>query len=213
MNEQQLPPLAELDDWQLQDDDQDIRGWPLLSPTGERLGVISRMLVDRDRERVAAVVLDNGQTIPVEQIDILEDRVVMAGGVVDRDVSGGDVVNEERVPIVEESLVVGKREVERGHIRVRSRVVESPVQEQVSLRAEHVEIERRSVDQPVSHADAVFGDRTVEMTATSEEAVVGKEAHVVEEVVISKDATQRSETIKDTVRHTEVDIEDGGTRR
>jgi stress response protein YsnF len=46
------------------------------------------------------------------------------------------------------------------------------------------------------------------MEERSEEAVVSKEARVVEEVVIHKDAEQRTETISDTVRRTEVDVED-----
>lgn len=207
-----LPTLVELDDWQLVDDDQDIRGWPLLSAEGDRLGVIGRMLIDRDNERVAAVVLEDGRTIPVEQIDILEDRVVMAGtatGAMLTDATlVGDTSAEQRIPIVEENLEVGKRVVDRGHIRVRSRVVEVPAEAQVTLREKHVEISRREIDEPVRDADAFFRDRTVEMTATSEEAVVAKEARIVEEVVVRKDADQRIETIEDTVRHTEVDIQD-----
>lgn len=206
----QLPTLAELDDWQLEDNDQDIRGWPLENKAGDRLGIVSRMLVDRDRERVAAVVLEDGSTVPVERIDILSDRVVLNDAVLQAASPVGGAVAEERIQLAEESLVVGTREVERGHIRVRSRIVETPVQEQVTLREEHVEIARRSVDAPVSDADALFRDRTIEVAATAEEAVISKQARVVEEVVVSKDASRRVETISDTVRHTEVDIQDGG---
>ncbi len=49
------------------------------------------------------------------------------------------------------------------------------------------------------------------MEEIDEEAVVGKTARVVEEVGIRKDATERTETIRDTVRSTKVDIEDGRT--
>src|SRR5215217_653171 len=71
----------------------------------------------------------------------------------------GNVVEEERIPIVEEELRVGKREVERGGARVRSYIRETPVTEQVTLREEHVEVERRPVDRPVtgSTADATAG--------------------------------------------------------
>jgi uncharacterized protein (TIGR02271 family) len=116
---------------------------------------------------------------------------------------------EERIPIVEERLAVDKREVERGGARVRSYVVERPVHEQVSLREEHVSIERRPVDQPLSAADDAFRDRELEVRETAEEAVVAKEARVVEELVVRKDQDQRTETIDDTVRHTEVDVDDG----
>ena len=121
----------------------------------------------------------------------------------------GDAGNEQSIPIVEESLRVGKREVDRGGVRVRSYVVETPVSEQVSLREENVSVERRRVDQPLSAADGdAFRERTIEMTETAEEAVVAKDARVVEEVVVRKDVDNRTETVNDTVRRTEVEVDD-----
>ena len=111
------------------------------------------------------------------------------------------------IPIVEEELVVGKREVDRGNVRVRSFVREVPVSGQVQLHEENVHVERRPVDRPLSDADT-FRDRTIEMTEVNEEAVVGKTARVREEVVIRKDVGDRTETVSDTVRKTEVEIED-----
>jgi uncharacterized protein (TIGR02271 family) len=123
--------------------------------------------------------------------------------------SAGPAQGEERIPIVEERLQVGKREVNRGRVRVRSYVVETPVQEQVALRQEHVEIERRSVDRPLTDADqALFQERTIEATESSEEAVVAKEARVKEELVVRKEAEERVQTVQDTVRRTEVEVED-----
>ena len=119
--------------------------------------------------------------------------------------SGG---TEEVIPVVEENLVVGKRDVSRGGVRVRSYVSETPVHEQVRLRNERVNVERRSVDQPLSAADGdAFRERSISMTATGEEAVVGKNARVVEEVVVSKTAEEHVEEIDDTVRKTEVEID------
>ena len=59
---------------------------------------------------------------------------------------------------------------------------------------------------------SAFQDRTIEMQAPSEEAVVGKEARVVEEIGVRKEATERVETVRDTVRHTEVEVEDTRTQ-
>jgi uncharacterized protein (TIGR02271 family) len=115
---------------------------------------------------------------------------------------------EERIPIVEEQLRVGKREVSRGGARVRSFVVETPVHEQVRLREERVTIDRRPVDAQATDADALFQDREIEVTETAEEAVVAKEARVREELVVRKDARERVEDIEETVRHTEVEIDD-----
>lgn len=115
---------------------------------------------------------------------------------------------EVTLPVMEEELRVGKREVERGGVRVHSRVTEKPVEETVTLREETVHVERRPADRAVSEADmAAMRDGTIEMTETSEEAVVSKQARVVGEVVVSKDVTQREETVRDTVRRTDVDVE------
>lgn len=129
-----------------------------------------------------------------------------------RDTSVGrsdmDRTGKTAIPVVEEQLKVGKRLVERGGVRVFSRVVETPVNESVNLREEHVSVERRPVDQPLSTADAAaFKDQTIELRETAEEAVVQKSARVVEEVVVGKEVTQRKQQISDTVRHTEVDVQ------
>jgi len=112
------------------------------------------------------------------------------------------------LPVVEEELQVGKRQVERGGVRVQTTVEERPVEEQVQLREEHVHVERRPVDRPITDVDmAAFKEGTIEMTETAEEAVVNKRARVIEEVVIDKDVQERTETVRDTVRRTDVDVQ------
>ncbi len=115
------------------------------------------------------------------------------------------------IPLVEERLTVGKREVKHGRVRIRSCAVETPVEEQVRLREEHVHVERRAVDRPATDADRLFEERALEATETAEEAMVQKEARVREEVTLRKEATERTETVHDTVRRTEVEIEDDRT--
>ena len=56
---------------------------------------------------------------------------------------------------------------------------------------------------------ALFQEREIEVTETAEEAVVAKEARVKEELVVSKTAEEHVETVQDTVRRTEVDIDRG----
>jgi len=115
---------------------------------------------------------------------------------------------EVRIPVVEEDISVGKREVERGHVRIYSRVTEHPVEEEVRLREERVTVERRPVDRPATDADfAAAGKDVIEMTETAEEPVVSKRARVVEEVVVHKEATERTETVRGTERHTDVDVQ------
>jgi len=119
---------------------------------------------------------------------------------------------EERIPLAEEKLVVGKRDVGRGRIRIRSYVVETPVEEHVTLREEHVDVERRPADRAVQAGDEVFRERVIEGTETAEEAVVSKQAQIREEVVIRKNVEERTETVRDTVRRTEVEIENDTDR-
>src|SRR4029434_4727517 len=115
---------------------------------------------------------------------------------------------EVAIPVVEEDLSVGKREVERGHVRIFSRVTEQPVEESVRLREEKVTVERRPADRPATDADfAAAGKDVIEMTETAEEPVVSKRARVVEEVVVQKEATERTETLRGTERHTDVDVQ------
>ena len=106
----------------------------------------------------------------------------------------------------EESLAVGKRVINQGTTRIRRFVIETPVEEQVTLHDERVTIERRPVtdDRPVSGAD--FSDKTIEMTELVEEAVVSKTARVREEISLKKEATERVETVRDTVRREDVEI-------
>ncbi|MDQ1833825.1 YsnF/AvaK domain-containing protein [Massilia scottii] len=112
------------------------------------------------------------------------------------------------IPVIQEELKVGKRAVQRGGVRIYQRIVETPVSESIGLREEHINVERRAVDKMVDPADiAAFQENTIELRETAEEAVVEKSARMVEEVIVGKEVTQRREQINDTVRHTEVDIE------
>ena len=110
------------------------------------------------------------------------------------------------IPVSKEELEIGKRTVERGGVRVHSHVEEMPVEEVVRLREEHVEIERRAVDRPVSPGD-VFAEVTLEVTEMAEVPVVAKQARVVEEVVIGKTTKERDETIEETLLRQDVDVE------
>lgn len=113
------------------------------------------------------------------------------------------------IPVIKEDLEIGKREEERGGIRLRSRIVETPVEEKVRLREEHVHVEREPVDRPVSQRDLDnLQEEEIELRERAEVPVVNKEARVVEEISLNKEVTEREENISDTVRNTEVDIDD-----
>lgn len=113
---------------------------------------------------------------------------------------------EQVIPVVEEEIKVGKRPVQQGKVRIYKHVTEKPVEEQVQLRDERVTVERRPVDRPVTDAKQAFRDQVLEVTETHEEPVVTKQARVVEEVVVGRDVKQHTETVRDTVRRTDVDV-------
>jgi stress response protein YsnF len=112
------------------------------------------------------------------------------------------------IPIIEENIVVGKRVVETGGVRLRSRIIERPVEEHLRLRQEHVHVTRTPVNRPVTDADlANLEGRTIEAIEHAEVPVVAKEARIVEEVRLAKDVEEREEIVRATVRSTDVDVE------
>lgn len=113
---------------------------------------------------------------------------------------------DETIPVIREDLEVGKREVETGGVRVRTHIVEEEAVEHVNLREENVHVERVPADRAATDAD--LREEQIELTERAEVPVVNKEARVVEEISLSKEVTERDETIRDTVRQTEVDIDE-----
>ena len=167
-------------------------------------------------------------TVPDNRADALADRLEQYGasnvdaqgssatsgtaartGTVGTTTANRNATEDVAIPVVEEELQVGKRQVRRGGVRVYSHLVETPVEESVQLREEHVRVQRNTVERPATEADfqAAKGG-AIELTETAEEPVVSKQARVVEEITVGKDVTQRTETVKDTVRRTEVEVED-----
>lgn len=123
-------------------------------------------------------------------------------------VAGERGASEEQViPVVKEELAVGKRATERRY-RIRTYVVETPVERDVTLRDERVIVERRPVtgDRQIGGAD-LPQEREFEVTERHEEPVVEKRARETEEVVVRREADERTERVRDTVRETKVDVE------
>lgn len=174
--------------------------------------IVVQGVADQDAEPAAAI-LDRYNVIDISQLgqnyqrQSIQRTTTSTGTSANLNTNlyeGQDMV----VPIIEEQLHVGKRAVEGGGLRIRTSVIETPVTEQVTLREEHVTVDRRAVNQPVDAS--VFDqvqNQTFEVVEHDEQAVVAKEARVVEEVTVRKDVEQRTETIQDTVRRTNVDVE------
>lgn len=116
--------------------------------------------------------------------------------------------SDTTIPVIEEEMRVGKRTVETGGVRVRSRIIERPIEEHLRLREEHVHVERTPVNREATSADInSFKEGDLEITEHAEIPMVDKEARVVEEVNIGTDVEEHVEDIHGTVRKTDVEVD------
>lgn len=154
----------------------------------------------------AADILDRNGAIDVdERAGQYQKNAAQKRGVAE---TGKTTEGDMKIPVMEEELQVGKRTVESGGVRVRSRIVEKPVEETVRLRQEHVVVNRQPVNRAVTDSDMTnFKEGNIEITERAEQPVVSKQARVTEEVSIGKNVEEHDKVISDKVRHTEVDVE------
>jgi len=116
---------------------------------------------------------------------------------------------EIRIPVMEEELTATVRPQEAGAVRIEKDVITEEQTLDVPVTEERVRVERRVVDRPVSAADAAaFEETVIEVPLRSETVDVQKQARVAEEVVVSKEATQRTEQVRGTVRREEVVVDE-----
>jgi uncharacterized protein (TIGR02271 family) len=181
---------------------------------GRSHSIITVHAGNEEQGRKAALIMDNCGAIDVDDRasqytgNAAQSKATDASSMNTTNVSSVDTATGA-IPIIEEQLQVGKRMVETGGVRLRSRVVSRPVEENLRLREERIRVERRNVDRPATEADfQSFKEGEIEMIEHAEVPEVSKEARVVGEVSLNKDVEERDQTITDTVCHTEVDTED-----
>jgi stress response protein YsnF len=169
---------------------------------------------DEDEARGLADAAEQGKTLLAALVS--EDKADQAASIMDsfEAVQGAGKDTSASLPVVEEQFVVGKAKLATGGVRVTSSVEELPVEETVTLRNERVSAKQRPADRELTadEAEAALEEKTVEVIGTTEEAEVRKEARVVGEVALEKTVEEREETVRDTVRKTDVDVEEVGTK-
>jgi uncharacterized protein (TIGR02271 family) len=119
--------------------------------------------------------------------------------------------DELRIPVVEEELTATVREQEAGAVRIEKRVVEEDRALEVPVTDEQIRVERRIVDRPVGAETQAFEEIVIDVPVTTEQVELQKQARVAEEIVVSKEATQRTERVSDTVRREEVYVDEDAT--
>ena len=129
------------------------------------------------------------------------------------DVGAYEVAAEDelRIPVVEEELTATVREQEAGAVRIEKRVVEEDRVLEVPVTDEQIRVERRIVDRPVGAETQAFEEIVIDVPLTTEQVELQKQARVVEEIVVSKEAVQRTERVTDTVRREEVYVDEDAT--
>jgi uncharacterized protein (TIGR02271 family) len=181
----------------------------------EILATIVERGFDEDDARGYAQAARGGKTLVAARTpEAKAERVVAIMERYETGNGGGSQEQGETVQEVEEELSVGKRKIATCGVRVTTSVSETPVEETVTLREEQVEAKRRPADRTLSaeEAEAAFEEKTVEVMGTSEEAKVSKTARVTGEVAVGKQVEERKETVKDTVRRSEVEVEKVGAK-
>ncbi len=114
-----------------------------------------------------------------------------------------------RVPVYEETLTAVTREVERGAVRIEKDVVAEDRTMEVPVTEERVRVSRVEADANApSDPDHVFEDGVIEVPLTGQEVDLEKTARVAGEVVVEKEAVQRTERVGGTVRREEVRVDD-----
>jgi hypothetical protein len=228
------------DEFDLANSGQDCIGWTAVDQAGNKLGKVTEMLIDTDREMVDSILVNDKIRIPAADLALKDGQAIVRGILQEGElipaetaekINAGENMsystpiartanakhiagvtrpaNEKEItlPVMEEDLRVGKRTVTRPGARVHTHVEESPVEERVRLREENVTVERRPANRLVENAPGAFKEGTIEITETSEIPIAEKQVRVIEEVVIGKEITEREETVRDTVKRREVEVD------
>jgi len=121
----------------------------------------------------------------------------------------GQSRDEATIPLVEEHLKVGKRQVESGGVRLRKVVRTETVNQPVELKREEVVIERVP-GQAGAATGKQFQQEDIYIPLRREEAVVQKDATVREQVRVRKSAETEQQNVSEKVRKEDVEIEESG---
>jgi uncharacterized protein (TIGR02271 family) len=137
----------------------------------------------------------------------------------DRETTGHDTsgpTTDDAMTRSEEELRVGTTERESGRVRLQKYVVEEEVTQTVPVRREEVRVEREPITD-ANRGDAVDGpaisEEEHEVVLHEEEVVADKRAVPKERIRLEKDVNTDEETVSETVRKEQVDVDGDRDRR
>jgi uncharacterized protein (TIGR02271 family) len=145
-------------------------------------------------------ILTEGDRRTIDEAVIADDRLAAARVATDEEI---------RIPVIEEELTATVRPQEAGAVRIEKRVVAEDRVLEVPVTEERIRVERRVVDRPADTTDiGAFEETVIDVPLRSETVDLEKQARVAEEVVVSKEAVQRTEQARGTVRREEVFVDE-----
>ena len=145
-------------------------------------------------------ILTEGDRRTIDEAVIADDRLAAARVATDEEI---------RIPVMEEELTATVRPHEAGAVRIEKRVVAEDRVLEVPVTEERIRVERRVVDRPADTTDiGAFEETVIDVPLRSETVDLEKQARVAEEVVVSKEAVQRTEQARGTVRREEVFVDE-----
>jgi uncharacterized protein (TIGR02271 family) len=225
--------LVSLDDggWQVAEGEPDVRGWDVVTADQQRIGEVDDLLADPTAMKVRYLTIDLDKDMAASsseetvRVPISRARVNESERKVILDIASANLADfataqaqpwrddEVRLTRSAEELRVGKRQQHAGEVAVKKSVDTEHVTEQVTLRHEEVEIERRPVTGSATSGDVQISANEIRIPVTEEEAVVEKRPVVKEEIVISKHPVEERETVEADLRTERIDIERQGDVR
>ena len=224
VNDQGLVSLDH-DDWAVAEGEPDVRGWDVVTADQKKIGEVDDLLADPTAMKVRFITVDlddeisTGQgdetiRIPISRVRIQEnDRTVVvdfaAANLKGFASAAAQPWKDDQIKLTRsaEELRIGKRQVKGGEVEVKKRVETEHVRENVKLRSEDVDVQRRPVTGTAQHRDTQISAQEVRVPIYEEEAVVEKRPVVKEEVVISKHPTEKTETVETDVRKERIDVD------
>lgn len=181
---------------------------------GDDLAALDGLGLGADARAALAGQIDGGSVLLLARVadEATADRAIeVLRGLAERAAAARQGAEATVAPAGEE-LRVGDRKAVRGAARVRLGIAGETAREEASLRDEGATADagaarRRLTDEDLA-AGGLLSERVVEIGETREVPVVEKQAFVREELIVKKTVGERVEHVEETLRHTEVEVEE-----
>ena len=198
-------------------------GTPVIARDGTEVGTV----IGEDGGKLLVDVYDVERhlLLPAEAVSAFDDDFIMVDLTTDwvrsgnwgTEVANVDVARAERIAtttdsnktlidIHEEDLTAAKREIAKGLVTIRKRVVLDEESIDVDVTEERVNVVRTSLDRDAD-ANYAFEEGVVEIELKGETVDLGRKVRVTGQVEVDKEKVGRTETYTAQTRREEIDVE------